>query len=113
MYESPIEKIYSDIQSQIIKQDEEHMMCAVNQATNYIVDKEELIKALQYDREQYDKGYKDGKIKIFEKVKQAREEIENKYDDLANAWCEREEGRNEAILEVLDILDKLIEESEG
>ena len=44
-----------------------------------------------------------------DKVKQAREEIENKYDDSINAWCEREEGRNEAILEVLDILDKLIE----
>ena len=48
-----------------------------------------------------------------DKVKQAIEEIANKYDDLANAWCEREEGRNEAILEVLEILDKLIAESEG
>ena len=58
MYESPIEKIYGDIQSQIIKQDEEHMMYAVNQAIGYTVDKEELIKALQYDRAQYEKGYK-------------------------------------------------------
>lgn len=48
-----------------------------------------------------------------DKVKQAREDIANKYDDLANAWCEREEGRNEAILEVLEILDSLIAESEG
>ena len=46
------------------------------------------------------------------KVKQAREEIANKYDDLANAWCEREEGKNEAILDVLEIIDKLIEEVE-
>lgn len=45
-----------------------------------------------------------------EKIKQAREEIANKYDDLANAWCEREEGKNETILDALEILDKLIEE---
>lgn len=47
-----------------------------------------------------------------DRIKQARKDMENKYDDLANAWCEREEGRNEAILEVLEILDKLIAESE-
>lgn len=45
-----------------------------------------------------------------ERVEQAIEEIANKYDDLANAWCERDEGKNEAILDVLGILDKLIEE---
>ena len=59
MYESPIDKIYGDIQNQIIKQDEEHLMYTVNQAIGYKVDKEELLKALQYDRNQYNKGFKD------------------------------------------------------
>ena len=44
-----------------------------------------------------------------DKIKQAREEINDKYDDLANSFCEREQGRNEMIEEVLEILDKLIE----
>ena len=60
MWESPLNKIYREIHDQIVKQDEENMMLAVNQAVGYKVDKEELIKALQYDREQYEKGYKDG-----------------------------------------------------
>ena len=47
-----------------------------------------------------------------DKIKQAREEINDKYDDLANSFCEREQGRNEMIEEVLEILDKLIAESE-
>lgn len=55
MYESPIKMIMAET---------EHMMedevfkaiqrCAVD------VDKEELIKALKYDRDQYEKGYEDG-----------------------------------------------------
>ena len=44
-----------------------------------------------------------------DKVKQAREEISNKYDGLINAWCKRKERRNEIICEVLEILDRLIE----
>ena len=47
-----------------------------------------------------------------ERIKQAREEINGKYDDLANSFCEREQGRNEMIEEVLAILDKLIESEE-
>lgn len=61
MYESPINRICGEIQSQIIKQDEENVMYAVNQAIGYSVDKQELIQALRYDRDQYDKGYTDGK----------------------------------------------------
>jgi len=103
MYESPINKIYRDIQSQIIKQDEEHMMYAVNQAIGYTVDKEELIKALQYDREQYKKGYKDGKK---ETLKNVKEEIETAHIGLLKDY-----GFSNLIV-VLEILDKLIAESE-
>lgn len=58
MYESPITKYMSDIQSEIQKQEEEQLMITVNQAIGFDVDKNELIKALQYDRAQYEKGYK-------------------------------------------------------
>lgn len=55
MYESvitnAIKSIDSEIDNGILKVVMEH---------GIIVDKEELIKALKYDRKQYDKGYKDG-----------------------------------------------------
>ena len=56
MYESPIEKVVKEV----MKQDEEHLMYSVEQTIGYAIDKEELIKALQYDRNQYEKGYEDG-----------------------------------------------------
>ena len=67
MYESPITKIVSDISSQVVKNQEDQLICEVRQKIGYDIDKDELIKALNYDREQYDKGYLDGL-----KVKQER-----------------------------------------
>ena len=60
MYKSPIELLVTEIQHQIVKQQDEEIYKAV---LNYVpnVDKEELIRALQYDRDQYEKGYADGK----------------------------------------------------
>ena len=59
MYKSPIEMLMTDIQHQIVKQQEDAIYKAVvNVGVN--VDKEELIRALQYDRGQYEKGYRDG-----------------------------------------------------
>lgn len=114
MYESPIEKIYGDIQSQIIKQDEEHMMYAVNQAISYTVDKEELIKALQYDREQYAKGYSDCKIDMLAKIEQAKEEIQELInqniiidDTTGESMWLTETG--EGLENALNILNELIE----
>lgn len=59
MYKSPIELICADIEHQIVKQQDEEVYKAV---LHFIpnIDKEELIRALQYDREQYEKGYMDG-----------------------------------------------------
>ncbi len=61
MYESPITKIFTDISNQIMKQEEDRTMLTINQTVGYSVDKDELIKALNYDRQQYEKGYEDGK----------------------------------------------------
>lgn len=60
MYESPIELYISDISQQIAKQQDEQIWQAVVRCVPN-VDKEELIRALQYDRKQYEKGYADGK----------------------------------------------------
>lgn len=60
MYESPINAICSEITHKILRDQEENMMLEVQQAIGYAVDKDELIKALRYDRNQYEKGFKDG-----------------------------------------------------
>ena len=59
MYESPIELLFTDIQNQIIKQQDEQIYKAV---LHFVpnVNREELLRALKYDRGQYDKGYADG-----------------------------------------------------
>ena len=62
MYESPLTKITmmcDDIADQIIKQEEDKIVYEVRQAIGYNIDKQELVKALQYDRGQYQKGYAD------------------------------------------------------
>lgn len=114
MYENPIKMYMSEMQEQIEKQTEEELMVSVNQSIGFDVNKEELIKALRYDREQYEKGYRDCKNDILDKVKQAREEI-NKLDT-KTAIRDTPQGRESYFIvdqaEVLTILDKLIAESE-
>lgn len=55
MYESPVEILYHNTSRKI---DDGIYEAIVNVGVN--VDKDELIRALQYDRDQYDKGYEDG-----------------------------------------------------
>lgn len=55
MYESPIEVYYKDMRTKI----ENNIFEAVCNV-GVSVDKDELVKALQYDRGQYEKGYADG-----------------------------------------------------
>lgn len=61
MYESPITLNTTDISSQIRELLDGRLMYEVQQTIGYDIDKEELIKALRYDREQYQKGYEDGR----------------------------------------------------
>lgn len=57
MYKSPVELITKEMNTQI----EEDIFNAIQEVA-VDVDKEELIKALQYDRNQYEQGYIDGKL---------------------------------------------------
>ena len=58
MYESPI-SIYEQIANDYVKQKDEYIYKAIVKV-GVDVNKEELIKALAYDREQYSKGFADG-----------------------------------------------------
>ena len=60
MYRSPIEIVMRPIiQHQIAKEQDEQIYKAVV-SVGINVDKDELIRALQYDRNQYREGYNDG-----------------------------------------------------
>ena len=64
MYESPIKIIESTIDSfskAIIKQKDDAIFAEIQSSFGVDLDREELIRALQYDRNQYDKGHADGK----------------------------------------------------
>lgn len=63
MYDSPI-KVFEQIPNIIseINNQKENLVYEAVAKVEVDVDKYELVKALQYDREQYSKGYSDGKI---------------------------------------------------
>jgi len=54
-WQSPIDMWFSDMEMKL-----EGEVCRAVQRVGITVDKDELIKALEYDRGQYDKGYADG-----------------------------------------------------
>ena len=60
MYDSPIQLHLTEIQKQIVDAKEETILKAV-QRMGVEVKREELIRALKYDRGQYEKGYADGR----------------------------------------------------
>ena len=78
MYKSPIDITYQnfgDLVLQISKNTDEAIYKAV---CNYAieVDREELLKALRYDRDQYERGYNDGyKAALYAAEIKIREEL--------------------------------------
>ena len=59
-YESPIKLDYTPFWEQIVDAQENAIYKAVLKV-NISVDREEMTKALKYDRQQYEKGYADGR----------------------------------------------------
>ena len=70
MYKAPIEILSAKMAE--YKLNTETMVMEAVFETGINVDRDELIRALRYDREQYDKGYADGKAEaareIFEEI---------------------------------------------
>jgi len=62
--------LITDIQHQIAKQQDDAIYEAVV-STGINVDKYELLKALRYDRNQYEKGYADGVREFAERIFEA------------------------------------------
>ena len=58
-YESPVTLITQDIAKRVAQKQDDMILEAILK-TEVVVDKDELIKAMQYDRDQYEKGYRNG-----------------------------------------------------
>ena len=69
-YVSPIEQTCREI----MRREEENLGLTIEKEIGYKVDKDELIKALTYDRDQYHKGFEDGFKACKEKIMKALEE---------------------------------------
>ena len=98
-YESPITQIVSDMQMEY-----ENGVVRAVQNVGFHVNKEELTKALAYDRGQYDKGYADASADLDLLLNEliVPMEIENVCEELSDAfydidendetWCSRNCG---------------------
>lgn len=73
-YISPIELTIKRISEELIEKQEGQVMQAIYQQ-GITVNKEELIKALAYDRHQYEQGFRDGQKSMKEDLKKRFEEL--------------------------------------
>ena len=79
-YQSPIEMIATEMRTKY-----ENECVSVCQRYGFNVDKDELAKALAYDRNQYDKGFKDGYKQALKEQQELRERIMN--DENSEVFC--------------------------
>ena len=82
MYESPIEIIQGEVTTKF-----ENDIYSAVQEYGIVVDKDELIKALQYDRNQYAKGYSDAEAKYTNCIS-----YEDLKDIILNVECTQPES---------------------
>ena len=60
-YESPITKYVDRMIKDIVEKEDGYLLEEVRKV-GFNIDKDELAKALQYDRKQYEKGFSDGRL---------------------------------------------------
>lgn len=106
MYESPINFIFGDIQMQLVKQ-QENEVCMAVQKCGVDVDKEELIRALQYDREQYEKGYEDALRQVKKDIIEKLRAEQRWYLGLYDEFLDGEDYRSSLLLEkIMNIVEE-------
>lgn len=105
MYNSPIAifSVAEEIVNQITEEKNRIIMESINKV-GIDINKEELIRALSYDRNQYNKGYADGCEEEHKKLKEAIEKVKN----TAKGLIIRDsygEGYMDGLLLCIDILE--------
>lgn len=83
MYESPINIIFGNMRTEL-----EGTVFEAIQEVHVDVDRDELIKALQYDRRQYERGYSDGySVGAKDALEKFKSELMKRFDhDLMYGW---------------------------
>lgn len=111
MWDSPITKVSTDIQTRLAEAEEGKIMMIVEETIGYHVDKEKLIKALNYSKEQYNKGYAEGCDDVYSKIKQAIDEITDQ-----GAYFHEIAGNTDYVKGIsfcLDVLNKYFNKEES
>lgn len=107
MYKSPIEVFTGEMQTKL----EDSIYSAV-QKCGINVDGAELLMALQYDRGQYEKGYREGILEFAEKLKIRGQEKVNYYTPSGCHYL-FENGTLCGYVAVKEAMNELIEEMVG
>ena len=110
MYESPINLVVQDIETQMVQQEEQIILEAIRKC-DVVVDKDELIKAINYDRNQYSKGYKDGVNDVLDKVRAEITDCLKALDELEESGLNIDlpnetSGRRLTYYQCLEFIDK-------
>ena len=110
-YESPITRAVREATETMMKQEEAECMATITREVGYSVDKSELIKALNYDREQYDKGYRDGVRETFKaELEEIKAELQTEKDKSNNTYYAM---KSVGLSTAIKIIDKRIAELKG
>lgn len=99
MYNSPIEMFITDVHNQILKQQDENIYKAV-MSTGINVDKEELLRALRYDRQQYEQGFLAGQAAARADLVRCAECVSfrpYKEDRYSKGDCDHPDGLGKAV----------------
>ena len=83
MYQSPIELFRTDPMIETLKTETDEMIFRAVAHADVQVDRGELIKALQYDREQYEKGFSDGVLHEQDRLNDAIQKAIDALEELA------------------------------
>lgn len=65
-YESPVQ-VFSNYVEDLVTQKENYIAMQVSEQMHVQVDREELVKALAYERDQYNEGYRNGFLEGYKK----------------------------------------------
>ena len=88
-YESPISMEIRKVTEKIAEERDNQILAAIQEECQIKIDKFELMRALNYDRDQYKKGFEDAKKK-FERPKGKWIEFDEVYRRFTCSVCKRQ-----------------------
>ena len=114
MYESPIILFKTDPLIQCVKNETDTMVIQGVARAGVHVDKDELIKALEYDRGQYEKGFHDGRMYVppcpsnADRIRAMSRVNAQYYDEMDEEWSIRTVTVEDVLYGVLEELPPTI-----